>query len=564
MQASLQPKSKVQAKANPLQMKGPGCDCPENAPAGTGQCRACGGPVQRKASPSFDLDSVSLEHGSARQSGSASKLPSPLKQRMEARSGLDLDDVQVFRNSPEPEKVGAWAFTKGTQIHLGPGQDKHLAHESWHAVQQKQGRVKANDALFGIPVNDQSSLETEADRVAAEPANTAVTAALPESPAPASDGGVLQGVFKDAEGNILDDEELEEAVEDYDLSKAQEADLMTKQGWARELWLRNWLERNGLVQSRKRKRRPPVPEDEVSSSEDESRKPPPRKRRDRKKSPAVGRKAKSRRKVKAKPGTRSKAFGNNLGFQVTPPESISKRLYYPEPALDLTPSLPVSARRKSNARVSFAPTMRGLQQDAFKPGFRGNIVEAKFELFYRQNGTTTFNRAPLPLPGVPKEFSSADSLSRTATTDAYNRINEMQRVIGMKTGQPIGTTVHSERNMILQLDDLQIDDKLVTEIQKFARGKNITIIRAVLLVFSEPNEVCGNCDTALRALTGATKIKAMAARLTRAGVKVDPSFGLQVQTGARQLKTVRKYQDPFSGKPSQIPSIMHTFPKAKL
>ncbi|HAP61901.1 MAG TPA: hypothetical protein DCR93_21180, partial [Cytophagales bacterium] len=30
----------------------------------------------------------------------------------------------------------------GTDIHLAPGQQKHLPHEAWHVVQQKQGRVK--------------------------------------------------------------------------------------------------------------------------------------------------------------------------------------------------------------------------------------------------------------------------------------------------------------------------------------------------------------------------------------------------------------------------------------
>jgi hypothetical protein len=29
-------------------------------------------------------------------------------------------------------------------IHIGPGQEKHLAHEAWHTVQQKQGTGETN------------------------------------------------------------------------------------------------------------------------------------------------------------------------------------------------------------------------------------------------------------------------------------------------------------------------------------------------------------------------------------------------------------------------------------
>lgn len=208
--------------------------------------------------------------------------------------------------------------------------------------------------------------------------------------------------------------------------------------------------------------------------------------------------------------------------------------------------------------VSFAPTLTKLQSEAFKPGFRGNIVRAKFELVYRQN--RTIKRSALTLPGVPDEFESADLLSKPATARAFKGINEMQETIGMGAGKSAGNVVHSERNMILQLDDLKIDDKLVAEIIKTAKGKNITVIRAVLVIFSEPNEVCGNCDTALRALTGASKIKGMKDRLAAKGVSVEPSFGLMVITGAGQLNTVRKFTSAFSGKPGNIPSVMHTHP----
>ena len=37
----------------------------------------------------------------------------------------------------------ARAYTQGSEIYMAPGQERHLAHEAWHVVQQKQGRVQA-------------------------------------------------------------------------------------------------------------------------------------------------------------------------------------------------------------------------------------------------------------------------------------------------------------------------------------------------------------------------------------------------------------------------------------
>lgn len=92
-------------------------------------------------------------------------LPDGLKSNLESMSGMALDDVRVTRNSSAPASVQAHAYTEGNNIHLGPGQDKHLAHEAWHVVQQKQGRVKPTIDVSGVAVNDDASLESEADRM---------------------------------------------------------------------------------------------------------------------------------------------------------------------------------------------------------------------------------------------------------------------------------------------------------------------------------------------------------------------------------------------------------------
>ena len=64
-------------------------------------------------------------------------LPDHLKGGIENLSGISLDDVKVHRNSDKPSQLQAHAYAQGTDIHLGPGQEKHLPHEAWHVVQQR-------------------------------------------------------------------------------------------------------------------------------------------------------------------------------------------------------------------------------------------------------------------------------------------------------------------------------------------------------------------------------------------------------------------------------------------
>jgi hypothetical protein len=92
----------------------------------------------------------------------ATGLPDQLKAGVEQLSGLAMDDVRVHYNSAKPAAVQAHAYAQGTNIHLAPGQEKHLPHEAWHVVQQKQGRVKPTLQLKGVAINDDAGLEREA------------------------------------------------------------------------------------------------------------------------------------------------------------------------------------------------------------------------------------------------------------------------------------------------------------------------------------------------------------------------------------------------------------------
>jgi hypothetical protein len=119
-------------------------------------------------------------------------LPAGLKAGVELLSGLAMDDVRVHRNSSEPAKLGAAAYTQGGEIHVGPGQDRHLAHEAWHVVQQKQGRVKPSLQMKGVAINNDDALEREADRLGAQAlragADGPAASAPPRAPAVAASG----------------------------------------------------------------------------------------------------------------------------------------------------------------------------------------------------------------------------------------------------------------------------------------------------------------------------------------------------------------------------------------
>lgn len=95
-------------------------------------------------------------------------LPDRLKEGVEAMSGMSLDAVRVHYNSPHPAQLSALAYAQGSDIHVAPGEERHLPHEAWHVVQQAQGRVRPTMQMKGgVPVNDDVGLEREADMMGA-------------------------------------------------------------------------------------------------------------------------------------------------------------------------------------------------------------------------------------------------------------------------------------------------------------------------------------------------------------------------------------------------------------
>lgn len=116
-----------------------------------------------------DTRTSSAQSGLIQKKENKTGIPDGLKAGMESVSGMSLNDVSVHRNSDKPAQLQAHAYAQGTDVHLAPGQEKHLPHELGHVVQQKQGRVAPTTQLKGkVPVNDSPSLEKEADMLGAK------------------------------------------------------------------------------------------------------------------------------------------------------------------------------------------------------------------------------------------------------------------------------------------------------------------------------------------------------------------------------------------------------------
>ena len=123
-------------------------------------------------------------------------LPDNLKSGIENLSGYSMDDVQVHYNSSRPAQLNAHAYTQGSQIHVAPGQERHLPHEAWHVVQQKRSLVSPTVQLKGdININDDSGLESEADIMGAKALNTA-DSYRPQSFAAVHSGDTVQRIIK--------------------------------------------------------------------------------------------------------------------------------------------------------------------------------------------------------------------------------------------------------------------------------------------------------------------------------------------------------------------------------
>jgi len=160
-------------------------------------------------------------------------LPDQLKTGMESISGLSLNDVKVHRNSDKPAQLQAHAYAQGTDIHLGPGQEKHLPHELGHVVQQKQGRVKPTVQLKGkVSINDDAGLEKEADVLGAKALQLRANF---ESTANESDGKEAIIQKRQIKGNVIQKFGWNDLKKLYRKSREEELKEVGTEYWLEQL-----------------------------------------------------------------------------------------------------------------------------------------------------------------------------------------------------------------------------------------------------------------------------------------------------------------------------------------
>lgn len=135
--------------------------------AGVAQMRQLAAALQRRTEAAGTVQRVEPEEEmlQRKEAPNNTGLPDTLKAGVESLSGEDLSGVRVHRNSSEPAQLNALAYARGDDIHVAAGQEQHLAHEAWHVVQQRQGRVQPTSQLQGVDINDDVGLEAEADRM---------------------------------------------------------------------------------------------------------------------------------------------------------------------------------------------------------------------------------------------------------------------------------------------------------------------------------------------------------------------------------------------------------------
>jgi hypothetical protein len=168
---------------------------------GTGaSCAGCGGTAalaqRANAGPHARSLAATAQRAAARPGG----LPEGLRAGLEQLSGRDLSGVRVHYGSPKPAQLQAHAYAQGRDIHLAPGQEHHLPHEGWHAVQQMENRVRPTMQLHGTGINDDVRLEAEASRMGTRAARIGAVQRMAEGAPEGAAGGGRGGVVQRAVG----------------------------------------------------------------------------------------------------------------------------------------------------------------------------------------------------------------------------------------------------------------------------------------------------------------------------------------------------------------------------
>ncbi len=221
----------------------PGKGQGHNGAARTAQAKAATG--------AFRVDPAQL--GLAGSGGRG--LPDRVRGSMETALGADFSDVRVHIG-PQAERIGAVAFTIGTDIYFAPGRFQPdtmqgrqlLGHELAHVVQQRQGRVR-NPLGTGIAVVQDRALEAEADRlghraaIAATPqpavrqriAHAQGAGRMQAGGAPGRIGAMARGAVQPAGRAAGVIQRIGQEAFGYEVTATQKLQGLTSSQWAEEL-----------------------------------------------------------------------------------------------------------------------------------------------------------------------------------------------------------------------------------------------------------------------------------------------------------------------------------------
>ena len=164
----------IQAKQHPVQRQ-------RKSPIQTKQS-----PIQRKHKPPIQAKQRPIQRQTESTTSQSQSNEAQVKHNVSVLKGQDVTQAKVHYNSSEPAKINAAAYAQGMEVHLAPGQEKHLGHELTHVAQQMGGQVTANrQANNGlVNINDDPKLEQEADQIGAKASQgTTLQAKMPQSAA---------------------------------------------------------------------------------------------------------------------------------------------------------------------------------------------------------------------------------------------------------------------------------------------------------------------------------------------------------------------------------------------
>lgn len=138
---------------------------------------------EEKRKPDMGMGGVQSLYAWKRGNGTnRTGIPDGMREKFESLYGTFLGDVRVHYGSARPAALSARAYTQGSQVFLGPGEETCLPHELGHVIQQKKGAVRSTGSVGGLPLNDDPAFERQADRMQAEVGAWTAGSAVRETP----------------------------------------------------------------------------------------------------------------------------------------------------------------------------------------------------------------------------------------------------------------------------------------------------------------------------------------------------------------------------------------------